>query len=92
MVSPLVLLASLLNPHGGYVKSDNYLLQFLFHMTSDVKSLHIFFIYFLFVQKIQHSMNKNYLGYLKNINLFWNLFCSKGKVSIEMKQWANIFK
>ena len=57
MVSPLVLLSSLLNPHGGYVKSDNYLLQFLFHMTSDVKSLHIFFIYFLFVQKLQHTMN-----------------------------------
>ena len=29
--------------HGRYVKSDNFLLQFLRHMISDVKFLHTFF-------------------------------------------------
>ena len=29
---------------------------------------------------------------LTNINLFWNLICSKRDASIEKKQWANIFK
>ena len=32
------------------------------------------------------------MGYLANINLLWNLICSKRYASIEMKQWANIFK
>ena len=50
------------------------------------------FVSTLFVQKLQHSMNYNDLGYLTNINLFWNLICSKRDASIEMKQWANIFK
>ena len=35
-LSPSALLSYSLNPHDGYVKSDNYLLQFLCHMTSDV--------------------------------------------------------
>ena len=32
-----------LNPHGGYVKIDAYLLQFLCHMTSDAKFSHMLF-------------------------------------------------
>ena len=39
------------------VKSDNYLLQFLCHMTSNVKFLCMFlFIHLFFIQKLQHSM------------------------------------
>ena len=34
---------------GRYIKSDNYLLQFFCHLTSDIKLLHKFFIYHLFV-------------------------------------------
>ena len=41
LLSPLVLLPYWLNPNGRYFKSDNYLLQFLCHMTSDVKFLWI---------------------------------------------------
>ena len=73
-MSLLVLLLCSLNPHGGYFKSDNYLLQLLRHMTSDVMFLHIFlFIYLFFVQKLQ---------WIKTIALFnkywsvlkWDLF------------------
>ena len=43
MLSLLVLLSHSLNTYGGYVKSDNYRLQFLCNMTSDVKFLLMFF-------------------------------------------------
>ena len=33
----------LLSPHSGYVKIDSYLLQFLYHVTSDIKFSHVFF-------------------------------------------------
>ena len=57
LLSPLVLLSYSLNPHGGYVKSDNHFLQFLYHMTSDVKFLLVFYLpFFIFVQKL-HSIN-----------------------------------
>ena len=35
-------LDSLLNPHSGYVKLESYLLEFLSHVTSNVKFLHMF--------------------------------------------------
>ena len=38
---------TLLNPHRGYVKIDAYLLQLLCNMTSDVKFLHVFFLFTL---------------------------------------------
>ena len=64
ILSPLVSLPYLLDRHGRYFKLDTYLLQLLCHMTSDVKFLHMFFfIYLFFVQKLQHSINLNSLGY-----------------------------
>ena len=39
------------------VKSGKFLLEFLCHMTSDVKFSHIFFAYLFFVQKLQNSLN-----------------------------------
>ena len=40
----------LLNPHSGYVKLDAYLLQFLCHMTSDVKfSNMLFFLVYIYI-------------------------------------------
>ena len=45
LLLPLVLLSYSLNTHGGHVKSDNFLLQLLCHMTSDVKFLaHVFLL------------------------------------------------
>ena len=46
-----------LNLNGGYVKSDKFFLQFLCHMTFDVKFSGLFFIYLFFVQKLQNSIN-----------------------------------
>ena len=52
-----IIISNSLNPHRGYVKSNNFLPQFLPHMTSDVKLMHAFFIYIFFVQKLQLAMN-----------------------------------
>ena len=45
LFSPLVLLSYSLNPHDGYVKSDNCLLQFLCHMGSEVKFSLMLFLF-----------------------------------------------
>ena len=51
--SRLLPLFPLLNPHSEYVKIDAYLLQFLGHMTSDVKFSHmLFFLIYISVQKL----------------------------------------
>ena len=47
------ILGPLLNLHGGYVKINGYLLQFLCHMTSDVKfSELVFWFIYIDVQKL----------------------------------------
>ena len=42
----------LLSPHSGYVKIDSYLLQFLYHVTSDIKFSHVFFFLFTLLFKV----------------------------------------
>ena len=42
----------LLSPHSGYVKIDSYLLQFLYHVTSDIKFSRIFFFLFTLLFKV----------------------------------------
>ena len=34
-----------LNSHGGYIKSNNYFLQVLRHMTCDIKFSHMYFLF-----------------------------------------------
>ena len=43
LLSPLVLLSYSLKTHGGYIKSDIYLPQFLCHLTFDIKLLYTSF-------------------------------------------------
>ena len=51
----------LLNPHSGYVKTDVYLMQFLYHMASDVKFSHMFFfLIYSAVQKLYSTKQKNF--------------------------------
>ena len=48
----IISLPYLLNRHGRYVKLNSYLLQFLCHMTSDVKYLHMLFLFTFSLFKI----------------------------------------
>ena len=62
-----VLIYNLLNVHSGYVKIDAYLLQFLCHMTSDVKI--VFFSLFPLLFKSFILKNKKSLT-IKEILIF----------------------
>ena len=70
MLLPLVSLPYLLNQHGRYSKLNTYLLQFLRHMTSDVKYLHMLFLFIFSLLKSFHIYELKYLGLS---NKYWSV-------------------
>ena len=57
----------LLNPHSGYVKIEAYLLQFLCHVSSDVKFSHmLFFLIYMAIEKLYLNI-KQILIFLEEV-------------------------